>query len=161
MALRDSYIWMLGHQGVMLLLEYGLVRGNMSLGVGFKGSMLKLGPVTLPAACQCRWISLCYLSSIKSACMLPCFPQWWWWTKLLNCKPAWTGWICVSTKTRVIREEGASVEKMSPWDLAIQHFLNQLLMGEGLVHCGWDHPRAGGRWLYKTACWASHEEANQ
>jgi hypothetical protein len=28
------------------------------------------------------------------------------------------------TQVRVIGEEGASVEKMPPWDLAVGHFLN-------------------------------------
>ena len=40
------------------------------------------------SSCGSRCRTLSYLSSTISACMLPCFLLWQWWTKSLNCKPA-------------------------------------------------------------------------
>jgi hypothetical protein len=60
--------------------------------------------------------------------------------------------LCVNlTQFGVIREEGASVEKMSLRDPAIRHFLNQLSVEGGTAHGGWYYPWAGGpmKWQAK------------
>lgn len=66
--------------------------------------------------------------------------------------------LCVNlTKSRVIREEGSSVEKITPWDSRCNTFshLVSVLVG-GPIYSGWNQTWAAGLRFYKKLGWPNH-----
>jgi hypothetical protein len=64
--------------------------------------------------------------------------------------------VCQLMQARVIREEGTSVKKMPPWNLALKPFLNSWSVGESPAHGKWCLPWGSSPRLYKKVSWASH-----
>jgi hypothetical protein len=67
-----------------------------------------------------------------------------------------TGWVWVNlTQARIVRDEGALVEEMPPWDPVVSIFEISDQCGKGPAHCEWCHPWVGGPGFYKKAGWAN------